>query len=144
MATKSKTTSSTTDAKSKPSKKASAPETQLAPAKKALPAKKEKKASHGMSRGQKIAAAAVGVAAVTAAGVAVAVARRSKETVLHVEPKGERWQVQVEGNKKASGIYDTKKEALDAARTMAHKRTPSELVVHRADGTEQDRHKYED
>jgi hypothetical protein len=104
--------------------------------------RKTRKVLH--TKGAKVAAAAVGVAAVAAAGVAVARAARSgRRDILRVTPRGERWEVRVEGNKNPSKVFDTKEEAVAAAREMAHRRLPSELVIHRADGSEQDHHSYE-
>lgn len=95
------------------------------------------------STGARVAAAAAGVAVAAAAGVAIAkVARRGRATILHVTPLDERWEIRADGDKTPSQTFDTKEEAVAFARGLAHRRVPAELVIHRADGTEQDRHSY--
>ena len=37
----------------------------------------------------------------------------------HVVPKNGKWAVQTEGTSRASSVYDTKREAIDSARTAA-------------------------
>jgi len=92
----------------------------------------------------KVAAAAASMVAAAAAGVAVArVVRRDRPAVLHVAPHGERWEIRLEGNKTPRKIFDTKEEAVAFARGLAHRQLPSELVIHRVDGSEQDRHSYD-
>lgn len=106
--------------------------------------KRDAGSSSATAKRSKVAAAAVGAVAAAAAGVAVVRAvRRDRRTVLHVSPNEERWEIRAEGNKAPSKTFDTKEEAVTFARGMAHRRVPSELVIHRADGSEQDRHTYE-
>lgn len=93
--------------------------------------------------GKKVVAAALGVAAATTAGVVAFNKTRSNRTVLRVKPNGERWDLQIGGNRQPTKTFDAKKEALAAARETAHRSIPSELIIHRADGSEQDRHRYE-
>lgn len=96
------------------------------------------------STGKKIAAAALGAGAAAVAGVVTARALRRRAAVIHVEPGPESWQLRVEGERKPARVLETKDEAVSAGREMAHSRAPSELVIHRADGTEQTRHAYEE
>ncbi|MNC78196.1 hypothetical protein D3C75_1303550 [compost metagenome] len=51
----------------------------------------------------------------------------------HVVPNGDGWAIKGEGNSKATKITDTKKDAVDAARTIA-KNQGSELIIHGKDG----------
>lgn len=97
-------------------------------------------------------ATAAGVAVAAAAGVAAAKKLRgngrsskSKDlTTFRVTPNGDGWQIKVEGQDKPKSKFETKKEALEAARDLAHKEVPSQLVVHRQDGTVQDSYRYEE
>lgn len=63
-------------------------------------------------------------------------------TVLHVTPFDGKWQVKESGAEEARGLYDTKDAALKAARGLARAHEPSQLVVHRADGTIQRSYTY--
>lgn len=51
----------------------------------------------------------------------------------HVVPRQNGWAVIGEGNKKASSVHETQKEAIDKARGAA-KEQGTELLVHRKDG----------
>ncbi len=53
--------------------------------------------------------------------------------VQHVQPKDEKWQVIGEGNEKATKLFDTQKEAVDYARTIAGNQD-SNVVIHGTDG----------
>ena len=98
-----------------------------------------------LSTGQKVAVA-VGAAAVTAAIVAAIKKRRASGAVnvLHLEPvpQSDGWRLILEGEKEAEAVFDNKSDADSAARELAREWAPSELVVHRLDGSEQDRHSY--
>ncbi|SFC35477.1 hypothetical protein SAMN05443252_10319 [Bacillus sp. OV322] len=57
----------------------------------------------------------------------------------HVTPHpGGGWQVKAEGDKRPSGVTDTKKEAVDMAREIS-KDEKSELFIHGKDGQIQSR-----
>lgn len=56
----------------------------------------------------------------------------------HVVPRGDDWAVKGAGNKRATSIHDTQKEATDAARRIA-KNQQSEVVIHRPDGRIRDK-----
>lgn len=56
----------------------------------------------------------------------------AKDT-LHVAPADEHWAVKREGNERASATHGTQKEAIDAARGLAHE--GADVVIHRPDGT---------
>ena len=62
--------------------------------------------------------------------------------VFHLVPEGEGWAVRLEGEDEDISRRSTKAEALDDARTLAHEREPSRIVVHRADGTIQTSYSY--
>ena len=59
----------------------------------------------------------------------------------HVVPDGSRWSVKREGNKKASSVLDTQREAIDTGRKLAQE-AKTELVIHRKDGTIRDSDSY--
>jgi hypothetical protein len=105
-----------------------------------------------MSKTGKILASTVGVAA--AAGVTLAALRKmeglprlgsSGETVYHVTARGSNgWEVRSEASDEPAGRHETKRDALEQARDLAHQAAPSRLVIHRADGTIQRQHTYSD
>lgn len=106
---------------------------------------KSMKNGANLSKGQLIAGAAGLAAAATAAG-AVLYKRKSgsgHRTVYHVKPNGEGWAVEGDGAERAASTHETKKEALSAARELAHKKVPSQLVVHKADGSVQEKFSYD-
>ncbi|HVS16100.1 MAG TPA: DUF2188 domain-containing protein [Thermoanaerobaculia bacterium] len=84
--------------------------------------------------------AAVAGVAVAAAGIAaVRKRRKSKQrAIYHVVPSNDRWEVRTEGAQRATSVHETKREAVAAARQLARGKEPSQLVVHRLDGTVQD------
>ena len=51
----------------------------------------------------------------------------------HVVPSGGRWSVRTAGAKRASGTFETQREAIDSARERA-RRQGSEVYVHGRDG----------
>ena len=63
-------------------------------------------------------------------------------TVYRVEPHPDGWAVRKEGVAQVSSVHGTKREALSAGRALAKAHAPSRLVVHRADGSEQDTTEY--
>lgn len=94
---------------------------------------------------KKIAAVAAGAGVATIAGlVTVRAIKRKGPTVIRVEPAPESWQLRVSRDEQATRVFGTKKEAVSAARQLAHQRAPSELVIHRADGSVQARHAYDE
>lgn len=60
---------------------------------------------------------------------------------VHVVPHKEGWAVKVEGNKKASVVADTKKEAQHAGMEKA-KHLKTDLVIHGRNGKIQDSDSY--
>lgn len=59
----------------------------------------------------------------------------------HVVPNGERWSVRRAGSSRASGTYDTQKEAVAEAKKIA-RRQETELYVHGRDGRIRERSSY--
>lgn len=51
----------------------------------------------------------------------------------HVVPHQDGWAVKGAGNKRATSVHDTQKQASDSARDIARKQG-SETVIHRPDG----------
>lgn len=51
----------------------------------------------------------------------------------HVVPSGGRWSVRKAGSERASGVYDTQREAITAARGIARNQG-SGLYIHGEDG----------
>jgi hypothetical protein len=90
----------------------------------------------------KVATAAGVAAAAAVAGVVAKKLVNRAGTTIAVEPSGDRWQVRVAGNQRPTKTYDLKSEAIEAGRELARKRVPSELVIHKSDGSEQTRHAY--
>jgi hypothetical protein len=95
-----------------------------------------------------IAAAATGVAA-AAAAAGVAFFRATKDNtpsgrkIYHVTPNSDGWEVKGQGAERAVSTHSTKKEALPSARELAHNQVPSQLVVHKSDGTIQESWSYD-
>ena len=50
-----------------------------------------------------------------------------------VSPRGDKWGVHGEGNRRDTGVFDTQKEAIERAREIAT-RQRSEVIVQRPDG----------
>lgn len=59
----------------------------------------------------------------------------------HVTPKDGKWQVKGDGNDKATKTFDTQKDAIDYAKTIA-KNQKSEVVIHGKDGKIRDKDSY--
>ena len=143
MATKKSTTKSTKS--KKPAKT-----TSKKPAKtttKASASSSSKKSSSG-GKGKIIAATAGVAAAAAAAGVAYYRGTKGgestdKRSIYHILPGDDGWQVKGEGAERAVSNHSTKKEALSAARELAHNQVPSQLVVHKSDGTIQESWSYD-
>jgi hypothetical protein len=92
-------------------------------------------------------AGVAGAAIAGAAGVAAAVhhLRRGpgSAATLHVRRNGDQlWEISAEGSDTPVGTYETKKAAVRAARKAAADAAPSDLVIHRTDGSVQVSHSY--
>lgn len=57
------------------------------------------------------------------------------KTIFHVAPHEDGWKVEAEGATTPASTHTTKDAALTAAREVAKKAEPSQVVVHRMDGT---------
>jgi len=64
-------------------------------------------------------------------------------TEYHLLPHENGWQVKPTGAEYAVSTYGTKDKALESARDLARRQSPSRLVIHRTDGTIQSWHSYE-
>ncbi len=96
-----------------------------------------------MDRKKVIGTAAGAAAAATAVGIAAVTMRNRKPTILHVRQKEDTWVVEAEGGKPAATHHDTKRDAVKAARDRATAGAPSQLIIHRRDGSVQKHHAYE-
>lgn len=94
-----------------------------------------------LSTGKKAAAAAAVGAAAVAAGVAF-MKKGGKQTRFEVRPSGDGWGIFKSGNAKPEAVFEVKDEAIGEARQMANDNMPSQLAIHRLDGTLQDTHNY--
>ncbi|HSL17685.1 MAG TPA: DUF2188 domain-containing protein [Methylomirabilota bacterium] len=100
------------------------------------------------SRRRRLLAAGIGAVAALAAG-AVAIRRAAiregtdRLSVVRLEPDRSGWKITVAGQLEPHGRYQNKKAGVAAARALARGLAPSELVIYRRDGREQDRHRYE-
>lgn len=100
-------------------------------------------------KGKVLAASAGVAAAAVAAGVAYYRGTRGSDassdgrSVYHVLPATEGWQLKGAGADRAVSNHATKKEALTAGRELAHSKVPSQLVVHKSDGTIQESWTYD-
>jgi hypothetical protein len=99
------------------------------------------------------AAGIAGAAIAGAAGVAAAVRYMRNgapveevipgPTTLHVQHNGEGWVLVSEGEDEPVDTFLTKKKAVSAGREVAQNSAPSELIIHRADGSEEESHRYQ-
>lgn len=105
--------------------------------------KEKKENKENKMSGKALIAAAVGVAAAAAAGIAAFTTSSGKErTVYHLMPHDKGWQVKKTGKSKAESVHEKKRPARDEARRLASKNEPSQLVIHRTDGTIETVHTY--
>ena len=63
---------------------------------------------------------------------------------IWVSPDGGNWKVKTEGGQRATGIFNTKKEAMDRAIDLAKKEKPSQVVIQKQDGKIQEERTYGD
>jgi hypothetical protein len=68
----------------------------------------------------------------------------STRKVYHVAPSRNRWEIKAEGAQRATRVHDTKEKAVAAARELAKKQTPSQLIVHKLDGSVQRQFTFEE
>lgn len=96
----------------------------------------------GMSTKAMIAAAVAAATAAAAAVVAFRTATGDERTVYHLMPHDKGWQVRKAGKNRAEKTFEKKRPARDYARDLADSNHPSQLVIHRTDGTIQTVHTY--
>ena len=65
-------------------------------------------------------------------------------TVYHVKPSDDGWVVEKEGAKRASSKHGKKDEAVKQARSYAEKQQPSQIIIHKKDGSIQEERTYGD
>jgi len=66
----------------------------------------------------------------------------SKRSRIHIVPQGDDWAIRREGASKASKVLDNKQDAIDKGRDTAKKQQPSQLIIHKKDGTIQTEYTY--
>ena len=103
------------------------------------------KPGSGRSVAKVAGVAAVGVAGVAGIVAAVQHLRKGKNgrTTLHVRTEGDVWVITADGADGPIESFRTKEEAVDAAREAAGRAAPSELVIHRLDGSVMTSHSYQ-
>ncbi len=72
------------------------------------------------------------------------VAATAERKVYHVVWADEQWKVEAEGASRATSTHATKDEAVSAARELAQGQVPSQMVIHRMDGTVQTQTTYDE
>lgn len=89
--------------------------------------------------------AAAGVAGIAGIAAAVQYLRRDAEgrAVLHVIADESEWHITSEGKEEPLGRFPTKEETVEAARQLAQEAAPSDLIIHRLDGSVMRSHSYE-
>ena len=98
------------------------------------------------TRNKAIAGAAVAGVAAAATAAGIMVSRRGgggTPTTYHVRPAQDGLTVSPEGASAPASTHSTKRAAVTEARRLAGEHAPSQLVIHRTDGTVQARHSYE-
>ena len=104
-----------------------------------------KKAPDGPAKAKLVGVAVAGVAGM--AGIVAAVQHLRKGSngtaTLHVRTRGDEWILAADGREEPLEAFRTKEEAVDAARKAAAEAAPSELVIHRLDGSVMKTHHYE-
>lgn len=67
----------------------------------------------------------------------------ARRKIWHVVPNPDGdWAVKREGAQRASGLYPNKAEATERAKELAKANEPSQIKIHREDGTFQTEHTY--
>ena len=64
------------------------------------------------------------------------------KTQYHVVPRDDGWAVKKSGSSRASAIRESKTAAVQKAKSLSKNNSPSELFVHRANGTTGEKHTY--
>lgn len=58
-------------------------------------------------------------------------------TIYHVvyDSDERHWEVKLQGAQRASFVFETKEKAIEKARALAKNNRPSQVIVHKMDGT---------
>jgi poly(hydroxyalkanoate) granule-associated protein len=73
-----------------------------------------------------------------------AAASNGARKVYHVTVHDEGWKVEAEGATRATSVHGTKNEAVSAAKELAQNQRPSQVVIHKQDGSFQTEHTYDE
>lgn len=113
--------------------------------KKAKAVKKTLTPGKKTSKAKVAGVAAAGVAGIAGLAAALHYLRRDSEgrATLHVVANESEWHITADGQEEPLHRFPTKEEAVDAAREAAQEAAPSELVIHRLDGSVMRSHSYE-
>jgi len=65
-----------------------------------------------------------------------------KRKVYHIVPREKGWSMKREGSDRAMKNFTRKKDAMDYARQRAKAEQPSQVKIHKKDGTIQSEHAY--
>lgn len=97
------------------------------------------------SRAKVAGVAAAGVAGIAGLAAALHYLRRDSQgrATLHVVANDSEWHITADGQEEPLHRFPTKEEAVDAAREAAQEAAPSDLVIHRLDGSVMRSHSYE-
>ena len=60
---------------------------------------------------------------------------KREDTDVFVEKRGDRWSVKKPHAERASAVYPTLRDAVDAARRIVQRSSAGQIVVHRRDGS---------
>ena len=66
----------------------------------------------------------------------------SDRKTYHVTARDDGWEIKAEGAKRATAVEARKADAVARARDLAKNQQPSQVVVHKQDGTIQDQYSY--
>lgn len=107
--------------------------------------KKKLKSGDMPSKAKVAGVAAAGVAGMAGIAAALHYLRRDSKgrATLHVIADESEWHITAEGRDEPLHRFPTKEEAVDAAREAAQSAAPSELIIHRLDGSVMRSHTYE-
>lgn len=107
--------------------------------------KKKLKARNSPSKAKVAGVAAAGVAGIAGIAAALHYLRRDSKgrAKLHVVANDAEWHVTAEGKDDPVERFSTKEEAVEAGRKAAQEAAPSDLTIHRLDGSVMRSHGYE-
>ena len=72
------------------------------------------------------------------------ITKEKKRVAVHVVPAGDQWEVKFETNDRSLSRYENKPEAISVAIETAKRCQPSQVKIHRQDGTFQEERTYGD